>query len=220
MRVKWHFWEESSTFACHKHSDPTGSTLQDKETNPKEKKKKKLTDSVKKLSSTTVLQEDVLCRPLTPVPKETYDVGVWEYLAYANLLLHILYTILGLCHVHNFDRHSFFCLLVDKQSHPTINWSRLIHFKTLTDQDGTNKKYTGHLLSVRPLSKGLYHIPVFNKRHRHDLICGHKSGHHWELVKANQLSLTLYSNKRFLEKRSTKAKKTRTLTQNILVLSK
>jgi len=52
------------------------------------------------------------------------------------------------------------------------------------------KRYTsGHLLSIRPLSEGLYHIPVFNKRHRHDLICGYKSG--LTLEKANQLSFTL-----------------------------
>ncbi len=128
-----------------------------------------LTDSVKELSSATVLQEDVLCRPLTPVPKETYDVRVWKHLAYANLFLYILYTILGFCHVHDFHRHSLFCLLVDQQSHPTIIWSRLIHFRTLLNQDETNKKDTGHLLSIRPLSKGLHHIPVFNKRHSHDL---------------------------------------------------
>ncbi len=47
------------------------------------------------------------------------------------------------------------------------------------NQDEANKKDTGHLLSIRPLSKGLHHIPVFNKRHSHDL--WHKS-EPWKLV--------------------------------------
>lgn len=76
-----------------------------------------LTYPIEQLPTTAILQEDVVDGPLTPVPIEAHYVGVREHLVHTHLFLHVVHTVLGSGHVHNFHCHRLLRLPVDQQTY-------------------------------------------------------------------------------------------------------